>query len=72
MQSWRSLETELVDIIKRSCTDTSNVEELANGDKALGKYSLGEFYEILNISELARELDAIGVRCKALTSKVPK
>ena len=62
MQSWQRLETDLVDIIRRICADGFELYDLENGDKALVNWALGYTYEVLNITELAKELDARGVK----------
>lgn len=70
MRNWLLLERELTDIIKRSLPDYDSIGDLENGDKGVIRYSLGTGYEVLNISLLARELDARGVHCASHAVRV--
>ena len=58
LSNWRSLERELVDILRRLDIPISHID----GEPVVVEYGLsGEEFERINISELARELTYRGI-----------
>lgn len=64
ISNWRLLETELCDISRRHLRDEAELMNLENGDKAIGRWCLGDFYTIISITALAKELADRGIACK--------